>query len=1015
MSGRDYPTKLLLALFLCVASFIASVAARDREAKALSIWRASFNDESKATLSSWKNGTDPCRQFWKGISCDKSMSVTNISLSDLDLQGTLSSLNFSAFPNLLYFDIHQNQFHGFIPHEIGKLSEILMLNLSSNQIRGPIPPEIWNLTTLNHLDLSTCNLTGQIPREIGNLRNLSLLWLQENSGLYGPIPQEIGMLSNLVELRLNIMSLSGRIPSSVRNLTMLRILDLHKNNLEGPIPTELWQLSSLMSLQLNENRLSGPISPSIGNLSNLYEIEFSDNRFSGPIPQSIGNLIGLITFIIDGNNLAGPIPSTIGNLTKLKILVLNSNSLSGQLPQEMSNMTNWYNLQLSDNHFHGHLPHQICQSGWLKRFTARNNQFSGPIPTSLKNCPSLERLVLNDNQLVDNITEAFGVYPRLNFLNISGNHLYGHLSPSWGKCKNLTQLSIQNNNLSGDMPPDLGEATMLGLLELSSNHLYGQIPKELEKLTMLSKLSLGDNNFSGKVPSNIRSLSQLQTLELAANNFKGSITREIGELKSLKFLNLSKNKFDKSIPLEFGELQDLEQLDLSDNSLIGTIPSSVGRLPKLQVLNLAHNNLTGTIPSGFNESMSALSTIDISYNQLEGPIPNKPPFRNFGVLRNNKGLCGNVTGLSPCSALQRNGRGHKSKKLLLIIFPLAILVLVLAGASFFFSRVVRKAKHKDGEAPTEEVYFVWSLGREILYEDIIEATKEFDERYLIGKGSQGSVYRAELPTGDVVAVKKLHSMPSGEISNQKAFTSEIQALTEIKHRNIVKLYGFHSNSQFSFLVYEFLEGGSLDNILKNQRQATEFDWNKRVSVVKGVANALFYMHHGCSIPIVHRDISSKNVLLSSNYEEAHIIDFGTAKFLNHNSNNMTTFAGTFGYAAPEIAFIMKANEKCDVYSFGVLSLEIIMGKHPAELIISLAESSTNKYLLEDVLDQRLSPLTKPILDDVILVSKIAFSCLNEAPQSRPTMEQVSTEFARTPKSYSEDQFHTIRIGQLMRD
>ncbi|XP_028791008.1 MDIS1-interacting receptor like kinase 2-like [Neltuma alba] len=259
-------------------------------------------------------------------------------------------------------------------------------------------------------------------------------------------------------------------------------------------------------------------------------------------------------------------------------------------------------------------------------------------------------------------------------------------------------------------------------------------------------------------------------------------------------------------------------------------------------------------------------------------------------------------------------------------------------------------------------------------------------------------------------------MPSVEISNQKAFTSEIQALTEIKHHNIVKLYGFYSNSQFSMLVYEFFEGGSLDNILKNDEQAIVFDWKKRVNVVKGVANALFHMHHCCSIPIVHRDISSNNILLGSDYEEARINDFGTAKFLNPNSNNMTTFAGTFGYAALEIAFIMKVNEKCDVYSFRVLTLEIIMGTHPAKRISSLAGNSINNdLLLSDVLDSRLSPLTKSILDDVILVAKIAFSCLSDSPQSRPTMEQLSTQLARTPKSHSEDQFHTITIGQLMRD
>ncbi|XP_028751931.1 MDIS1-interacting receptor like kinase 2-like [Neltuma alba] len=971
MSERD-STKLL-ALFFFVA-FFAPVVAGDSEAKALLKWKDSFNNQSKAPLSSWNKDTNPCRQFWRGISCDESMSVTNISLSNLGLQGTLSTLNFVSFPNLLHFNISYNHFYGEIPHEIGNLSRILMLSLSDNSIIGPIPLEIWTLTTLKHLDLSACNLTGQIPKEIGNLRNLNYLNLGENSQISGPIPEEIGMLSHLEVLRLPKNHLSGRIPSSIGNLTKLQILFLSMNNLAGPIPSGLWKLYSLIDIQLHQNRLSGSISPSIGNLTNLQHLALADNRFSGPIPQSIGKLINVIELYLYNNNLSGPIPSTIGNMTKLNNLVLLVNNLSGQLPREINNIS-WQNLQLGNNHFHGHLPQHICQGGELNKFVVQGNQFTGLIPRSLKNCPSLKRLKLNDNQLVDNMTDAFGIYPHLDHIDLSENQFYGQLSSRWGKCQNLTQMIIHNNRLSGHIPPELGDSTKLGLLNLSSNHLSGQIPKELGKLIILQELSLSHNNFSGNVPSNIRSLSQLEILELAVNNFNGSITRELGELKTLRVLNLSKNKFDESIPSEFGELQHLEQLDLSDNLLIGKIPSRLGMLSNLQVLNLSHNNITGSIPSDFGGSMSPLSIVDISYNQLEGPIPNKPAFHNFDALRNNKGLCGNVNGLSSCHDLQTNGHGHKSKK----------------------------------EGSPEDVYFVWSLEREILYEDIIEATKEFDKRYLIGKGGQGSVYRAQLPTGDVVAVKKLHSMPSGEISNQKAFTSEIQALTEIKHRNIVKLYGFYSNSQFSILVYEFLEGGSLDIILKNEKQATEFEWNKRVNVVKGVANALFHMHHGCSIPIVHRDISSKNILLGSDYEEARIIDFGTAKFLNPNSNNMTTFAGTFGYAAP-------ANEKCDVYSFGVLTLEIIMGAHPTELISSLAENSTNNdLLLSDVLDPRLSSLTKPILDDVILVAKIAFSCLNETPQSRPTMEQVSIELARTPKSYSEDQFHAITIGQLMRE
>ncbi|KHN44884.1 Putative LRR receptor-like serine/threonine-protein kinase [Glycine soja] len=250
--------------------------------------------------------------------------------------------------------------------------------------------------------------------------------------------------------------------------------------------------------------------------------------------------------------------------------------------------------------------------------------------------------------------------------------------------------------------------------------------------------------------------------------------------------------------------------------------------------------------------------------------------------------------------------------------------------------------------------------------------------------------------------------------NLKAFTCEIQALTEIRHRNIVKLYGFCSHSQFSFLVCEFLENGSVEKTLKDDGQAMAFDWYKRVNVVKDVANALCYMHHECSPRIVHRDISSKNVLLDSEYV-AHVSDFGTAKFLNPDSSNWTSFVGTFGYAAPELAYTMEVNEKCDVYSFGVLAWEILFGKHPGDVISSLCgdviissllrsspstlvSSTLDHMALMDKLDQRLPHPTKPIGKEVASIAKIAMACLTESPRSRPTMEQVANELVMSSSS-----------------
>ena len=330
----------------------------------------------------------------------------------------------------------------------------------------------------------------------------------------------------------------------------------------------------------------------------------------------------------------------------------------------------------------------------------------------------------------------------------------------------------------------------------------------------------------------------------------------------------------------------------------------LGQLKYLETLNLSHNNLSGTILFS-SVDMISLTTVDISYNRLEGPIPSIPAFQKAPIeaLRNNKDLCGNASSLKPCPASNRNPNTHKTNKKLVVILPITLSIFLLAlfgyGISYYLFRTSNTKESKVAEeSHTENLFSIWSFDGKMVYENIVEATEEFDNKHLIGVGGHGSVYKAELPTGQVVAVKKLHSLQNGEMSNLKAFASEIQALTEIRHRNIVKLYGYCSHPLHSFLVYEFLEKGSVDKILKEDEQATMFDWNRRVNAIKDVANALYYMHHDRSPSIVHRDISSKNIVLNSEYV-AHVSDFGTAKFLNPDNSNWTSnFVGTFGYTAP---------------------------------------------------------------------------------------------------------------------
>ncbi|KAK9928883.1 hypothetical protein M0R45_026001 [Rubus argutus] len=177
------------------------------------------------------------------------------------------------------------------------------------------------------------------------------------------------------------------------------------------------------------------------------------------------------------------------------------------------------------------------------------------------------------------------------------------------------------------------------------------------------------------------------------------------------------------------------------------------------------------------------------------------------------------------------------------------------------------------------------------------------------------------------------------------------------------------------------------------------------------------MHHDCSPPIMHRDISSKNILLDSEYE-ASVSDFGTAKFLNPDSANWSALAGTYGYVAPELAYTMEVNQKCDVYSFGVVTLEIVMGRHPGDLFSSLSSSSSSsalpahQILVVDVLDQRISPPTHEVAGEVLSLAKVAFACLNSSPQSRPTMKQVSQHLL-TQRLHLSNPLHLITFGELL--
>nr|KJB33603.1 hypothetical protein B456_006G021000 [Gossypium raimondii] len=786
-------------------------------------------------------------------------------------------------------------------------------------------------------------------------------------GLNGSITPQIGALSKLKLLNLSSNSLTGELPSSFGNLNQLALMTLHLRNcrLSGTIPPNIGELERMVDLDLSNNWFIGPIPSSVSNLTNLDSLFLQSNQLDGSIPKDIGRLTNLVALNLSSNCLVGPIPSSVSNLTNLSSLFLQSNQLNGSIPEDIGGLTDLVELKLSSNGLLGHIPSSLGHLTNLVELDLSSNRLSGHIPSSLGQLTNLVELDLSSNKLSGHIPSSLGqltnLLTNLVELDLSSNRLSGHIPSSLGQLTKLEYLYLSHNQISGVIPPNLGSLSNLWCLSMASNLLEGPIPHEIESLKALEWLDLSDNKLSGSIPTQIGNLSNLTGLILANNNLSGDIPSQLNS----------------------------QNIELSHNLLQGVIPSHFGSLAYLRSLDLSWNNLTGTIP----EFPFFVENLDLAFNSLRGQIPNGLLYFAPETFTGNKDLCGSIQGFRPCPS----SPNVKHNLLIVILVPtLLFFVSTFVLVTFILFRRYRAKTLKSDSSPTKngDLFTIWNFDGKIAFEDIIKATEDFDIKYCIGTGGYGSVYRAVLPSGKVIALKKLHRLEAEQPAYDTSFRNEIKFLAEIRHKNIIKLHGFCLHNRCMFLIYEYMENGSLFYALSIDDEAVELDWTKRVNIVKGVAHALSYMHHDCNLPIVHRDISSNNILLNSELE-AFIADFGTARLLDPDSSNRTVIVGTYGYIAPELAYSLVVTEKCDVYSFGVLALEILMGKHPGELLSTLSSSSSRvqNFMLNEILDPRLStPRSRKMAGEIAFIAVIAFACLRLRPKARPTMKLVSQEF-----------------------
>ncbi|XP_072996575.1 uncharacterized protein [Typha latifolia] len=1031
---------------------VKALASSETDRLSLLAFKATITHDPHGFLRSW-NVTVPFCQ-WPGITCggQNKGRVTSLVLESKGLEGPLSP-SIGNLTSLAVLSLPNNTLDGAMPPQLGQLRSLHLLNLSSNSLDGAIPASLGLCKDLVRIDFANNRLSGSIPFEMGKLLNLSHLDLS-NNGLTGEVPPSFGKLLSLATLVLPNNNLTGVIPASLGNLASLSYLDLSGNGLSGLVPSSLTNLSSLSVLELARNHLDGHLPEDLGRLMKLAFFDVSDNNLSGAIPLSLYNIPSLQTLSCIYNHLSGTLPPEIGDtLPNLQFLNMVGNQLEGPIPISLANASGLQQIDLSYNQFSGRIPANLGKlqslfwlglesneleareaSDWdflssltnctqLEMLNLDKNSLAGELPTSIANLSTrIQRLTFGQNQLTGALPPGIGNLLNLNTLGLQQNNFTGSIPDSFSKLTNLEALVLFSNKLSGKIPSSLGNLTQLNELYLDKNRLQGEIPISLGNCQSLNILDLSGNNLIGSIPKEILSLPSLSNFfRLSSNSLSGPLPSEVGRLKNLGFLDISNNRFSGRMPDTIGECQLLESLYLSGNFFGGVIPSSFKNLRGMKILDLSHNNLSGAFPD-FLADLPYLQVVNLSFNNLDGEVPDQGVFKNASAisLLGNNHLCGGVMDLRlPRCSVQTSKKHHTL--VLRVIVPV-ICVIFLLVLMFIICLLMRDPKKQNLSAMPSGI-FHWRVS----YTELMKATDDFSLENLIGRGTYGSVFKGILSDGEIVVAVKIFDLQQRQAL--KTFMAECEALRNIRHRNLVKILTTCATvdsrgNDFRALVFEFMPNGSLENWLHPEVDAKIYSRSlkliERVNIAIDVAAALNYLHNECEIPIVHCDLKPSNVLLDQNMT-AHVGDFGLSRFLRTRSTKVhrdpsssVVVKGSIGYVPPEYGMGSHVSTHGDVYSYGILLLELLTGRRPTDnmfqdgltLQIFVEKEMSKGSLVIQIVDPSLfsqvGEQTTVDLDNGNKLSNrmehclnwllyVGLSCVKESPKERVKMKDVESQ------------------------
>nr|AAP04161.1 putative receptor protein kinase (TMK1) [Arabidopsis thaliana]BAF00566.1 putative receptor protein kinase [Arabidopsis thaliana] len=793
----------------------------------------------------------------------------------------------------------------------------------------------------------------------------------------------------VTRIQIGHSGLQGTLSPDLRNLSELERLELQWNNISGPVPS-LSGLASLQVLMLSNNNFDSIPSDVFQGLTSLQSVEIDNNPFkSWEIPESLRNASALQNFSANSANVSGSLPGFLGpdEFPGLSILHLAFNNLEGELPMSLAGSQ--------------------VQSLWLN-----GQKLTGDI-TVLQNMTGLKEVWLHSNKFSGPLPDFSGL-------------------------KELESLSLRDNSFTGPVPASLLSLESLKVVNLTNNHLQGPVP--VFKSSVSVDLDKDSNSFClsspGECDPRVKSLlliaSSFDYPPRLAESWKGNdpCTNWIGIACSngnITVISLEKMELTGTISPEFGAIKSLQRIILGINNLTGMIPQELTTLPNLKTLDVSSNKLFGKVP-GFrsNVVVNTNGNPDIGKDKssLSSPGSSSPSGGSGSGINGDKDrrgmksstfigiIVGSVLGgllsifliglLVFCWYKKRQKRfsGSESSNAV-VVHPRhsgsdnESVKITVAGSSVSVGGISDTYTLPGTSEVGDNIQMVEAGNMLISIQVLRSVTNNFSSDNILGSGGFGVVYKGELHDGTKIAVKR---MENGVIAGKgfAEFKSEIAVLTKVRHRHLVTLLGYCLDGNEKLLVYEYMPQGTLSRHLFewSEEGLKPLLWKQRLTLALDVARGVEYLHGLAHQSFIHRDLKPSNILLGDDMR-AKVADFGLVRLAPEGKGSIETrIAGTFGYLAPEYAVTGRVTTKVDVYSFGVILMELITGRksldesQPEESIhlvswfkrMYINKEASFKKAIDTTID-----LDEETLASVHTVAELAGHCCSREPYQRPDM------------------------------